>query len=701
MKRYFTILTMITNLLISFLVATTLWAQVQPIQFKNLDAPPVKIQPMRIIKHPPIPAQIKPEMIKINRLQPIPFRPFTLQELRHPMTHPTKAGQPIHPDDEITCKAVVNGKVERVWTIKGRDLLNEINKLEQQYNALGYTIRRAVKTPIVINESIIKRDLLQRQRQDSIRKFRPPTLPVKALKFANLQGRYANEIHLLPKKIEELTMIQSSLGDTIPQPISKEERYDDEWGDRDFFAAGIHGRVSLYADKNIVKTQAEGKATATIFNHDFTILSIVGGSDGPIAKIDGEMHAYLRVTALGDDLISPIDKRGRPPLPVFEDDQFLEVDESVKLPVVSLGPFSINVTLGFHGRAGIRYGLYLTPASTQAMFMPYLETSAYGQAGLNVWLLVSVEAGVGAKLTLLNDYLPLCVTAGIGFDQPKPYFFYEYYAKNTIETLSGEIYAYVTVDYYIDSDTWKWTIFDWDGFRYDGYVIGPVSYNVPIKPKEEQDAWQVTVYEHVNYGGQSKTFTIYPGRCQAMDVALSASGWNDKISSVKVGKNVSVFLFEHVAYCGRHLRLDESAPDLHKFNFNDKASSIIVFPKSMGNPVGVWLIGNNREFSYIHDEVGDVNICSCKSGATHHPKVHYNDNATKIIIPRINPQSPPWGYIEVILYEHDHYKGRSVKFRAGPEGAEFTLPPELSKKVSSIEMILHVNDPKLLRRPSW
>jgi hypothetical protein len=411
------------------------------------------------------------------------------------------------------------------------------------------------------------------------------------------------------------------------------------------------------------------------------------------------MSASLKVTALGDDLFTPI-SLGKAGSLQIEDDESITVDESVKIPVVELGPFSLNVTLGFHGQAGIRYGVYLTPASLQARFMPYLETSAYGQVGLNVWVLVSIEAGVGARLTLLNDYLPLSVIAGIGFDQPQPYFYYEYYVQNTFEALSGEVYVYVTVDYYIDSDTWKWTIFSWNGFRYDGYVIGPAGYNVPIRPKEEPDAWTVTVYEHANYGGKSKTFTINPGRCQDMEVNLAGKeiGWGDKISSVKVGKNVAVFLFEHDRYSGRYMRLDASTPYVGK-DFNDKASSIIVFPKSMGHPIGVWLIGNHTTFRYVSDP-DHHNNCSCKTGVTHHPKVPYNDDATRVIIPRINPQSPPWGYIEVELFEHESYQGRSVKFRAGPEGREFTLPPELSKKVSSLKIFLHVNEPNRLQR-SW
>lgn len=704
MKRTAIILMISVFLIVSLIfIRTNVWAQpksIQPVQFKDLDAPLPKIQPSRVIKHPPVTTQLKPGTIKVNKLQPIQFRPFVAQDLRHPKTHPTKPDQLILPDEVITLKS---GR-----RITGKQLLEEINKLEKMYNEWGYTLRRPVKTPIVINESIINRDLLQKQRQGSISRYRPISqVKVMASRFGDLQAMHTQRIQQMPIIIQKLTENKSSISDAMKDPINKVESYEDQWGDRGLFAAGVHGKVTFTANKDVIKATAEGGAKAWVFFNDWTIFSIDGRVEVPTVDPNGEMYASLKVTALGDDLITPIDKKGRGSLEIAVGDESVGVDESIKIPVVSLGPFSINVILGFQGRAGVRYMGYLTPASLQARFMPYVEARAYGEAGLNVFLLiVDIEAGVGARLTLLADYLTICAIAGIGFDKADPYFFYEYYVKNTVDTLSGEIYAFVRVDYWIDSDEWRWAIFKWDGFKHDGYVIGPAVFNKPMPPKEEPDAWEVTVYEHLNYGGRSKTFTIFPGNCQAMEWDLKDVGMNDTITSIKVGKNVAAYLFEHSPYRGRYLRLDESAPDLRRHNFNDIASSILVFPKSMGNPFGVWLIGKNTGFSaidvYLHgpDKLNSIS-CGDKRKIWLHPGVPYNDDATSIVIPKINPQSPPWGYIEVELFEHDHFKGRSVKFRAGPEGGQFTLPPELSKKVSSIKIYLNVTNPKVIGRPLW
>ena len=673
-------------------VALQAVAAPEPMKFKNLDtAPPVKLKSLdpappaptelKIIKHPSAPGQVKPNTMKVNKLQPIQFKAFSIQELRHPKSHPVKAGTLIAPDEEITLKS---GK-----KIKGRDLLDEINKLEKEYNAYGYSLRRPVKTPIVINETIMKRDLLQTQQRNSMAKYRDPQARLKAPKFASMQTMHTQRVNQMPSIIQNLNKIQPSVATALPKPINEERSYDDSWGDRDYFAVGLHGKVGLNADKDNTKVFAEGWSTATVFDHDWKVVSIQGGAEAPTTNANGPVRAYLKVTALGDDLFTPIDVRATGSL-YKEDDQHIGVDESIKIPVVALGPFSVNVTLGFRGKAGIRYGVYLSPGSAQAKFMPYLETSAYGQAGLNVWLLVDFEAGVGATLTLLNDYLDLSATAGISFDQPQPRFFYAYSGVNSINALSGDVYVYLTIDYYIDSDTWKWNVFSWDGFSNDAYVIGPVSYGIPIVPGEDPAAWKVTVYQHANYGGKHREYTIYPGQCQAMEVNFKNVDMNDKLSSAKVGEKVRLLLFQHVRYSGGSLVCNSSVTNLKQQKFNDITSSLIVYPKSMAYPLGVYLIGNKTSF---------YPFIGCRTGVWGYPHVVYNDDAKKVRIPATDTQPPPWGNIVVQIWQHADYKGQSVTYTAGPSGGEFVLPKGLSGKASSLKISVNVSDPKRLERP--
>lgn len=58
---------------------------------------------------------------------------------------------------------------------------------------------------------------------------------------------------------------------------------------------------------------------------------------------------------------------------------------------------------------------------------------------------------------------------------------------------------------------------------------------------------KVTLYEHINYGGQSKTFGPYQNK-DGWISDLRASGWNDKASSIHVEGTVS--LYEHINYVG-------------------------------------------------------------------------------------------------------------------------------------------------------
>ena len=294
--------------------------------------------PTKLIKHPPVIAQIKPNTIKVNKLAPIQFRKFAFQELRHPKTKAV-----IAPTDMITLKS---GK-----KITGQQLLDEINRLEGEYNKFGYSLRRTDRKPILSNETIMKRDLHNSQHRNSVLKYQPvDKARQKVYDFGAMHNAHLNNVKLMPQRAQIIQAVGPQLVASLAtKPVDENKSYDDTWGDRDYFAAGVHGELHLHADKDKIKTSAGGWASATVFDHDWKVVTIDGRTEGPAGKSGGDMHAYLKVTVLGDDLFTPVDKTGPAPLPLLEDDQNIGVDESVKIPVVDLGPFSVNVTIPLHG----------------------------------------------------------------------------------------------------------------------------------------------------------------------------------------------------------------------------------------------------------------------------------------------------------------------------------------------------------------
>lgn len=86
---------------------------------------------------------------------------------------------------------------------------------------------------------------------------------------------------------------------------------------------------------------------------------------------------------------------------------------------------------------------------------------------------------------------------------------------------------------------------------------------------EPQNTSVVTVYEHINYGGKSKSFGV-----GVHDI--TETEFNDIISAVKVLKGYKVTLYKDWKATGETVVLTSDNSDLLKINFNDKTSSIKV-----------------------------------------------------------------------------------------------------------------------------
>jgi hypothetical protein len=84
----------------------------------------------------------------------------------------------------------------------------------------------------------------------------------------------------------------------------------------------------------------------------------------------------------------------------------------------------------------------------------------------------------------------------------------------------------------------------------------------------------VTIYEHANFNGRSRTFAV--GQYRLFD----SSDMNDMASSIKVPKGLVAYVYEHADNGGGYgISADflEDCADLSQFNFNDKISYIHVF----------------------------------------------------------------------------------------------------------------------------
>jgi hypothetical protein len=184
--------------------------------------------------------------------------------------------------------------------------------------------------------------------------------------------------------------------------------------------------------------------------------------------------------------------------------------------------------------------------------------------------------------------------------------------------------------------------------------------------------YEVVVYEHDNYRGRSLVYSLQPGMCMKLEPELKKAKMNDKITSVKVGKNVEVRMFEHTKYSGHPIILSDSVQSLIPLKFNDKVSSLIVIPKK-SHPAGAYLanVNENKRTFYPISE-------TC--GGSSYPHLVYNDNATGLSLVTAGCQ------MKLTLYEHTDFKGKSETFTAGPTDSYFDIGKDLSRKASSLKI---------------
>src|SRR5437773_2736100 len=95
-------------------------------------------------------------------------------------------------------------------------------------------------------------------------------------------------------------------------------------------------------------------------------------------------------------------------------------------------------------------------------------------------------------------------------------------------------------------------------------------------PAEAQRYGSVTVYNDINFQGESATFS---GEMPN----LTQNGWNDRISSITIPDGQVWEVCVDINYGGGCHRLTSSVPDLRNVGLNDKISSIRPLGGRYGN----------------------------------------------------------------------------------------------------------------------
>jgi len=102
--------------------------------------------------------------------------------------------------------------------------------------------------------------------------------------------------------------------------------------------------------------------------------------------------------------------------------------------------------------------------------------------------------------------------------------------------------------------------------------------------------YEVIAYEHANFQAITKSWRLAPGMRQLL-VGDVGPELNDHIDSLRIGKRVGVALFDGAYFAGPWRCFESTTSDVG-FPTRNRASSLIVYPKEAGGPLGVELQGN-------------------------------------------------------------------------------------------------------------
>ena len=191
---------------------------------------------------------------------------------------------------------------------------------------------------------------------------------------------------------------------------------------------------------------------------------------------------------------------------------------------------------------------------------------------------------------------------------------------------------------------------------------------------EGVDPNEVIIYEHANFGGTAQSFRLEAGMRQRL-VPYIGDTMNDKTSSIEVGSNVAVEVFEHADFRDKYDILGNPGPCIYDTsqgvlpdNMNDNISSLIVFPKELKGPMGVTLKDAHEHFftydTYYYYQFFPLPEWLSETVGNYPTLGPMDDDANILQLEPSHWDSPARGKVDATLYENPNYSGRQMTFYA-------------------------------------
>jgi hypothetical protein len=187
-------------------------------------------------------------------------------------------------------------------------------------------------------------------------------------------------------------------------------------GDPSSFSAYLNGQVMLSGDKNGTGVAAQTAAGATVLGHSkLNFFSASASLSASLAVPSGMVTVkvlgyteYSKNLGFTGSLLPNTDffKQGYDSCMPYTPDLCV-------VQVFFVGPIPVQVSVGVKGSVALNYSIGLNKGVASASLTPGVSGSVYVEAAIQFFV---ADVGVGASLTLINDNLPIGVTATLAPD---------------------------------------------------------------------------------------------------------------------------------------------------------------------------------------------------------------------------------------------------------------------------------------------
>lgn len=358
--------------------------------------------------------------------------------------------------------------------IRAQEAFDSLDAFERLLTPYGYTLRDIEpKTLAELGDCV---DLLAGQTAMAEKLLKSPSLP---LSSSRILQKIQKVLDLAAAKVPNWTELYNKIKDPnrdvylppVPtysaptpkpkrpelKPLMKERSWAWEVGEKNSMWVQVQASARIDGATTATKAVAKGAVNAAVLGK-WEGEALGADATGSVGY-DSIGSLVVNVRAVGKTVFSRTWATG---VVRIGDEKRFDAHPEWSFRF-SIGPVPCKGTIGFMGAVGVKYGFEIVPIQISAYAVPFASTKVFAQVGVDI---VVASAGVGGQLVLIEDSLTLQGSFAVTFEE-QPSLVLELSGKDTLNCLSGSLYAFVAVDFWLVSWKGKFDIFKWDGFKTD------------------------------------------------------------------------------------------------------------------------------------------------------------------------------------------------------------------------------------------